>query len=244
MIDEIHILVNKKHQFSTSSHFNAWEGFKNRGYWIEFSNQDQINDLIENKKENILIVGGVQNCLNYFAAFGKNPNLQDYPTELWQFMDRKIAKSTLGEIRKSFSSGKSEPIFMKSVGQKRFTGYVVSEFKNLLRSVRLPNEEEIYISPVLNFESEWRCYIHKGEIIKISNYKGKPELFPSIWNIKLAIKKFTKAPVAYCLDFGITDYGGTVLVEANDMYALGNYGVFPMQYSKMIEDRWLEIMSM
>lgn len=249
-IDEVHILVNGNHngatRFNNSSHFTAWEGFRDRGFWIEFSTQEQIDDLIANKTENILIVGGVQNCLNYFKAFNKSPSLEDYPSELWHFLDRKIAKSTLGEIRKKFSNLKegeiNEPIFMKSVGQKRFTGYVVSGYKDLLRSIRLPNDEEIYISPVLNFESEWRCYIHKKEIIKISNYRGNPTTVPSVYEMNIAIKRFTEAPIAYCLDFGVIDCGATVLVEANDMYALGNYGIFSMQYSKMMEDRWLEIM--
>lgn len=249
-IEEVHILVNEKGQFNNSSHFTAWEGFRDRGFWIKLSTQDQIDDLISEKIENVLIVGGVQNCLKYFEAFGKLPNLLDYPTELWHLMDRKIAKSTLGEIRKMFGntieSEKVEPIFMKSVGQKRFTGYVVSEYKDLLKSIKLPNEEEIYISPVLKFESEWRCYVHKGEIVKISHYRGDPCSFPFRPDVISAVKKFTKSgnsPVAYCLDFGITNYNVTVLVEANDMYALGNYGVFPLQYSKMIEDRWLEIMN-
>lgn len=245
-IDEVHILIkevrNGTTQFHNSSHFIAWEGFRDRGFWIEFSTQEQIDDLIANKTENILIVGGVQNCLNYFKAFGKIPKFSDYPKELWPFLHRKIIRTTLGEVRKMFSGEKVEPIFMKSVGQKRFTGYVVKEYKDLLRSTRLPNEEEIYISSVFNFESEWRCYIHKKEIVKISNYRGNPKIVPSIYEMDIAVKRFTEAPIAYCLDFGVIDCGATVLVEANDMYALGNYGVFAMQYSKMMEDRWLEIM--
>jgi len=42
------------------------------------------------------------------------------------------------------------------------------------------------------------------------------------------------------LDFGVNDKE-TFIIEANDAYALGNYGLPAFEYSKMIESRWNEI---
>jgi len=52
---------------------------------------------------------------------------------------------------------------------------------------------------------------------------------------------FTGAPVAYSLDFGVTEDGRTLLVEANDFYFLGCYGLSPLSYALAIADRWKEI---
>jgi hypothetical protein len=43
------------------------------------------------------------------------------------------------------------------------------------------------------------------------------------------------------LDFGVTSDSRTLLVEANDAFALGAHGIDAVAYAKMLEDRWLEI---
>lgn len=42
-------------------------------------------------------------------------------------------------------------------------------------------------------------------------------------------------------DFGVDDFGRTLLIEVNDGYALGNYGLSPKQYAEMTMNRWKEI---
>ena len=49
------------------------------------------------------------------------------------------------------------------------------------------------------------------------------------------------APAAYGLDFGVTADGRTLLVEANDGFALGCYGLDPVIYAEMLEARWCEL---
>jgi hypothetical protein len=43
------------------------------------------------------------------------------------------------------------------------------------------------------------------------------------------------------LDWGVTDTGETRLVEANDAYALGYYGLQSVLYARMIDARWEEL---
>jgi hypothetical protein len=39
----------------------------------------------------------------------------------------------------------------------------------------------------------------------------------------------------------VTEKADTVLIEANDAFALGAHGIDPVVYSSMLEDRWLQI---
>ena len=45
---------------------------------------------------------------------------------------------------------------------------------------------------------------------------------------------------AYCLDVGCLEDRSTLLVEVNDGYAFGAYGLRPELYMKMISARWEE----
>lgn len=49
------------------------------------------------------------------------------------------------------------------------------------------------------------------------------------------------APKAYGIDFGVLDTGETVLIEVNEGYSLGNYGLDDKDYTELIETRWNEI---
>lgn len=59
--------------------------------------------------------------------------------------------------------------------------------------------------------------------------------------IKKAVQSYTKAPAGYLADFGLADEGRTVLIEINDGYALGSYGLFYLDYAKLLAARWAEL---
>ena len=46
---------------------------------------------------------------------------------------------------------------------------------------------------------------------------------------------------AYSLDIGVDDKGRTLLIECNDAYALGCYGLNPIDYAKFISARWAQL---
>jgi hypothetical protein len=48
-------------------------------------------------------------------------------------------------------------------------------------------------------------------------------------------------PSAYTIDIGILDGGENVVVEFNDMWAIGNYGVDNSIYLRMLRRRYFEI---
>lgn len=46
--------------------------------------------------------------------------------------------------------------------------------------------------------------------------------------------------ICYVLDVGLMD-NKTTLVEFNDFYSIGNYGLFPDEYANMLMKRWSEL---
>ena len=46
---------------------------------------------------------------------------------------------------------------------------------------------------------------------------------------------------AFCLDIGILSNGNIELVEINDAYSFGHYGLIPELYAQMLEERWIEL---
>ena len=57
----------------------------------------------------------------------------------------------------------------------------------------------------------------------------------------IIIRKYTDAPKGYAIDFGVTADGKTVLIEVNDGYALGSYGLMEIDYAKLLSARWAEL---
>ena len=49
------------------------------------------------------------------------------------------------------------------------------------------------------------------------------------------------APAGYAADFGVTGDGRTLLVEINDGYSLGCYGLQHNLYAQLLSARWAEL---
>lgn len=96
-------------------------------------------------------------------------------------------------------------------------------------------------SEVVNFVAEWRCFVRYGKILDVRRYKGdwKVQLNPKI--VENAVSEFKSAPKAYAIDFGLTDKGETLLIEVNDGYSLGFYGLSDLDYAKLLAARWAEL---
>lgn len=244
-IDEIWISVDQNFQFWNPNHFLAYYGFIKRGKFVVLKTFDQLNFDINKASPEILIFAGVKITLEYLKKLNSCPKYIDYPETLKEFLNREIFESDLKNIR-NLNNNKL-PIFIKPIEQKLFTGHVIYSFKDLLKTVSFPEETLIFTSSVLNILSEWRCFIHKNKIEGLCNYKGNPCLFPNVLLIQEMINNFKNSPIAYGLDVGICldekNNHKTILIEVNDMYSLGGYGLNSLQYSLMIEDRWLELVN-
>ena len=105
-------------------------------------------------------------------------------------------------------------------------------------------DTEIICSDVVRFISEWRCFVRYGEILGIRYYNGDQNAECDATIIERAVHEFSGAPVAYVLDFGVTDDGRTLLVEMNEGMAIGCYGLQDELYAKFLLARWMEIIEM
>lgn len=235
---KVYIRKEKNNEFKNINFFTAYDGFKQLGAEIIFFND--AKDIKDNNIENIIIsgIGDVRYILNKFNI--SYPTLE-YPDELCtnDFLGRRLWKDKLGNV--IFNKEKMN-IFIKPVsGGKLFTGTVVRDIKDFRECAGLPMDTEIWCSEILDIISEYRCFIRYGEIIDIKNYKGNPFICPSKELLENMIKEYTNAPKSYTIDIGVTKTGITVLIEVNEGYSVGCYGLNSMQYAKFLITRWAEL---
>ena len=169
---------------------------------------------------------------------GLNVPVYDYPIELKEFYDRNIYEGVLGEIVNIPDNwGK----FIKpKAGSKVFTGRVVNGTHDLI-GIGLPFDYPIWISEVVEFIAEWRCFVLDGQVLDARPYTGDYHAHFDASVIDEAISCWKDAPIAYGLDIGVTRDGRTLVVEVNDGYALGNYGLSPLNSINFHKARWKEM---
>lgn len=226
-------------EFITSCTYDAWAGFTNLGYKCESFCYKQI-DFLDLSKETI-VSGYIRSAHKAFETLGcPIPTEVSIPDELLKFAHRKVWTSTLGQIRRD------EPnCFIKPLkGQKLFTGHVRGHMGYLLQTAHLSDEVEVLCSEIVNFVTEWRGFVLNKELIGLKNYKGDFTRIPDSAVINQAIEEYISSPIAYAIDMALDDKDQTVLVEVNDAFALGSYGLDAVKYASMIEARWDEIVGL
>lgn len=229
---------------------NYW--FWQRGYDVVGFEREQLNageldaDLI-NDPEHTLVYGSVAVVRDAVIRAGRPepPNL-DFPPCLVQFVGRKIFESTMGQVRDWESSQPDRlPVHIKPRDRhKLFAGKVVSAYRDFLSLSGVPAGEPVIVQDVVGLTTEWRASILRGKVLNISHYKGDPLVFPDVNVIRDAIHCFEDAPIGYGMDWAVTEDARTILVEVNDGFALGNYGVRGHHYTALIECRWRELMGL
>lgn len=164
----------------------------------------------------------------------------DYPKWLMHTLHRNIRRGFLGEVRASL-----DPVFIKPVQHKEFTGMVwEGRAEDRRKIVTQPDDIEVWISDPVMFKAEFRSYILNDVVLDVRLYKGDWSLAPDRKVVEdavatLALQK--QAPRAYCLDWGIDRHGRTLLVEMNEGYSMGHYGLNPALYARMLSARWYEM---
>lgn len=80
-------------------------------------------------------------------------------------------------------------------------------------------------------------------MVGIQHYVGDPTISVNEEVVKEALALFEtsgEASAAYALDFGILADGKTALVEWNDGFSLGSYGLDRKSYTDLLIVRWVE----
>lgn len=191
--------------------------------------------------EKDIIIGGVGSTRAFFEHCEvKVPEYIGYPEALKPYLFRDISVCTIGDLRDL-----PYPYFIKPYSAiKGFTGCLVDSdgiMKNLKFFDKVKDEDKVFLSTPINFVSEYRCFVHEGELKGIQFYQGDFRQYPNPNVIEEMIKVYDSDLCAYTLDVGVTDEGVTALVEVNDMWAIGQYGLEPRTYTLMCVRRLRQI---
>ncbi len=189
-----------------------------------------------------LFVGSTEFMREVFSRIGKT----DVRVPKNSNREHKII--TLGEARDIVAGGKK--IFIKPLTIKLFTGLILDgcHYASL---DNIPDDTLVMsYEPFSNrIFTEWRVYVHNHKIVDVKNYSG--DLFgvpdSSYINKVITENKVFGFPIAYVIDVGRLDMPlsaqlfDNVIIEYNDMWAIGNYGVPNDLYLKLLKDRYFEI---
>jgi hypothetical protein len=197
------------------------------------------NDVISGKFDNLitnnLFVGSVEFMREVFRRVGINE--PKTPTN----SNREYYLSTISEIKQSVKLDNKH--FIKPLIIKLFTGFVIDQMVyTSLNNIPDDTEVMVYEPFKYNIESEWRCYIYNNKLQYLANYSGdlliniNPNYLNDIINHNKEI-----FPIAYTIDVGVLSNGENVIIEYNDMWAIGNYGLPNDLYLKMLKQRYFEV---
>jgi hypothetical protein len=221
-----------------ANNFAALRGFEQLG--VETAPFHGFGDIdsIDGLGPEVGIHGFVGDAFTALKLIGAPlPAPLDYPEELAEFRQRRIWRTTLDAVNVGD--------FVKPVRHKLFTGRVWGGgIADRLATEGVPGvapDEPVWCSEPVTFVAEFRCFVLEDKVLDVRRYKGDWSKAPDRNVVTRAAMAYGSAPAAYSLDWGVAADGRTVLVEANDAFALGAYGLDPVLYARMISARWEEM---
>ncbi len=223
-----------KGEQSSINFYAAETAFIQMGFeMLEYNEAEQI-------QESNIAVGRIRFIYELLTKQGiPIPSPLDYPDALKAFLGRNIWESTINTISNQPDNWN---VFVKPKGlTKKFTGKLIQNTSDLIGMGDRTVDTPVWVSEPVNFLAEWRVFIRYGRILGVRPYKGDWRCQYDAAVIQKAVDAYIYAPNGYALDFGLTSDGRTLLVEANDGYALGFYGLFYIDYAKLLSARWAQL---
>lgn len=220
--------------------YTAIQPLINRGIKIIPFNENSVHKI--HPLPNDILVGSVESTKIFWDKLGITPpKYIGYPTKLRKYLGRYVTTAKFIDVEDMCF-----PLFIKPKEEiKLFTGFVIEDEKQYANCKflypEITDDLELYISEPINILSEYRCFVHKGVIVGIKHYSGDFRLFLDVDVIKQMVLDYTCAPISYTLDVAITDNSSCVLVEVNDFWAIGGYGLDGKTYVRMLIDRFQQI---
>ena len=226
-------------QFRGANEYIAFRGFESLGYEIcPFVAADVESLALDAATP---VVAGIPTIWRALKTLGAAPpQLEPVPRGLEGFAGREFGLSTLDKIRVHVVEEKP-PIFIKPIVGKLFDGHVARGFRDLIRTSGLAPQTAIWWSEVVEFRGEYRGYVCNGELVGFGHYKGDFRLTVDFAPVDAALKSWEELPRGCSMDWGVTADGRTLLIEVNDGYSLGCYGLLPVTYANLLASRWSEL---
>lgn len=184
-----------------------------------------------------IVCGNIGDVWTALKTMGlPRPKELDYPEHLRYLLGREVRETILDEVRDG-----TKRVFVKPILQKLFTGLVwdPADPRSRLAVAVYPHDTPVLVSEVVDFVSEWRCFVKRDQLVGVKHYKGDWDRAPDRLVLEEAVRRGKgKMPWAHALDLGVTAEGRTLLVEANEGYAIGHYGLASLVYARFLEARW------
>lgn len=226
-------------------HLDVMETLTSRGVPCELFTSKKLARNQLQPDASTLVVGDHSIMSTVFKRLMVTPINDCYPESLHGFLNRKIWTTNVRKLLKDYPDAEKTPFFVKPKSTaKLFNGFVVNNPVDLYHLDGIAKDTEIYCSTVVNWLSEYRVFVHQSKIVGVKWYAGDKQHSIDMEVVQSAIGTFAHAEqrtVAYAIDFGVLENGSTALVEWNDAYALGSYGLEKDIYTDMIIARWEEI---
>ena len=194
-----------------------------------------------------LVAGEMPSVLAAMKVLGiPEPEPDDYPECLRDVLRRRVWKSTLRDVESAMFDDARASIFVKPAERrKRFTGFVAESCGDLARVQGASRRDPVWCSEVVSWKSEWRYYVIADRIAGADHYLGDASVRPDVALVEDAIRRLRvvgRAHAAYAIDFGVLVSGETALVEMNDGFSIGIYGLDPAIYAEFTIARWEELL--
>jgi hypothetical protein len=240
------VLTDSDGQIRDRDQLDLYDGYLNLCYETKLvSSNDIYTNRTQITKDDIF-AGHVQLCQYIWKQLKiSDPCIPNYPEELREYFGRSIRKMALKNFRKILQENEQfgSIYFVKPVTNKLFTGFTCLTENEFDSKTNCSNNIDVYVSKCINFGAEFRAYIYKGKVVDCYRYFGDN------WKVETPVQDIERMAnlskvnaIFYSIDVGIdNDTGKTLLMEVNDGYALGNYGLAPVDYAKYTSERCLEI---
>jgi len=236
-VKNMRVFIQSTQQGIPKSHnyYIADQGFREMGFeTIPFFGMEELKDC----RPDDLIVGGIGAVTAKLEEYGITVPEMNYPEELSKYLGRRVWKTTIDKI---LSDETLRPVFMKPIREKRFTGMVLRKPTDCPNMYYCKADEPVWCSDVVEIQTEWRAFIRYGHVLDVRRYYGDWRNQFDSKTIENAVKKYISAPAGYAMDFGFTGDGRTILIEVNDGFSLGSYGLPALDYAKLLSARWCEL---
>ena len=228
---------------------NAMFGFREMG--AELIPYHSLDEIYEKVERNDIVLDYLNQCNAIFHKFGVDPYLPDYPDVFRNYLGRKVWHDMINSIandERKWSAG----YFVKPVRGKVFTGKIISSISDLVGCGNWSEDYEVLVSEPLKILAEWRCFILYDRLLDVRPYglllddsrNGYYYHYDAavLRRMLTTFEKWPDRPAACAMDICYTAEGKTLLVEFNDAYALGSYGLPEIYYAKMISARWSQLL--
>lgn len=222
----------------SANNYLAMDGFQQMGWEIvPYTDAEPVR----NHAPDEVVVGHIAAVRDSLRALRLPvPAELGYPAALRPFLGRRLWQSTINAVAADASQW---PVFVKPMHDtKKFTGVLVRRIGDLVGCGDQYEDTPVWCAEPVKLVAEWRCFVRYGQVLDVRPYKGDWRAHFDHHVIEQALASYLpEAPAAFALDVAVTNTSQTVVVEVNDGYALGAYGLMPLAYAKFLSARWAEM---